>query len=78
MSQQIEAAKMADILQTTFSNAFCWMKIIFNTCIKISLNIVSKSLIDNKSTLVQVMTCCQQAIELKIVNTRWHHMATMC
>ena len=45
---------MAAISQTTFSNTFLWMK----SCVflsKISLKVVPKGLIDDKSALVQVM-----------------------
>ena len=46
--------KMAAILQTTFLNAFSWMKS-FVFRFKISLKLVPKGPIDNQSALVQVM-----------------------
>ena len=47
--------KMADIFQTTFSNAFPWMKM-FQFCrIKISSKFVSKGPINNNPALVQIM-----------------------
>ena len=48
--------KIATISQTTFSNAFSWMKIfVFQFSIRISLKFVPKGPINNKSVLVQVM-----------------------
>ena len=48
--------EMAVIFQTTYSNAFSWMKI----C-KISLKFVPKGLINNIPALVQIMTWHQPA-----------------
>ena len=45
---------LAASLQTSFSNAFSWMKTRIST--KISLKFVPKAPIDNTSALVQVMT----------------------
>ena len=45
---------MADISQTTFSNVFSWNEN-FRISIEMSLNLVPKGPIDNKSVLVQVM-----------------------
>ena len=46
--------KMATIVQTTFSNAFHWMKNVW-TSINISLKFVPKGLINNIPALVQIM-----------------------
>ena len=43
---------MADIMQTTFSNAFSWLEISLNFT-----EIVPKGPIDYKPVLVQVMAC---------------------
>ena len=48
--------EMADILQTTFSNAFSWKKIMY--LIQISLKFDPLGPIDKKSTLVEVMAWC--------------------
>ena len=48
--------KTADIFQTTFSNAFSWVKL--QILIKISHKSVPKGPIDNRSALVQVMAWC--------------------
>ena len=44
---------MATIFQTTFSNAFSWMKIWIS--IKISLNFIPKGPINNIQALIQIM-----------------------
>ena len=47
--------KTAATWQTTFSNAFSWLKSFFFFIIRISLKFVPKGPIDNKSALIQVM-----------------------
>ena len=46
--------KMAAIFQTTFSNAFCWMKM-YEFRLKISLKFVPQGPINNIPALVQIM-----------------------
>ena len=51
--------KMADILQTTFLNAFSWKKIIWCILIRILLKFVPKGPIIRKSVLFQLMAWCR-------------------
>ena len=63
--------KMADILETTFSNACLWLMIItFWLIFHYNLFL---GVIDNISALVQVMA---EAMPTKIHNIIWHHLAT--
>ena len=55
---------MAAIFQTTFSNAFSWMKMCEFLLIKISLKFVPKGQINNITTLVQMMAWCRQGNKL--------------
>ena len=56
---QIPLDKMDAISQTIFSDAFLWMQ---KCCIliKISLNFVPESPIDNNPTLVSIMAWCRK------------------
>ena len=62
--------KMADILQTTFSNAFSWLMII--TFWLIFHDSLFLKITDNTSALVQVTA---EAMPTKIHNVIWHHLA---
>ena len=50
--------KMAAILQTSFSNAFSWMKYVC-ILIQISLKFITKGVIKKKTSLAEVMAWCR-------------------
>ena len=75
--------EMANILQTTFSIAFCWIKK-SHSLITIFLKFVSEGTFSNYSALIQVMAWHQQfakplteAVMTNFFNAIWQHVLSL-